>query len=211
MIRGSPSTIVVSLAKAFMLSFVRPFATFASSRFCALASFERRLLTDARDEVVDVDPRVPELEVPHRGERADALPVRPADLEVDRRSLLLVEAAVTPGDGEARDEPLDVPFERPRQRLVEVVEAEHELAVGGGKAAEVREVRVAAELRVEARPRPAREIGGHQVGGAAVERERRHQHAAVADRHELGHAGLGLLLEQLDRVGAMRGRLPVAV
>ena len=64
-------------------------------------------------------------------------------------ALLLVEAAVAACDGEARDEPLDVPLERAGERLVEVVEAEYHLAIGRGKAAEVREVRVAAELRVE--------------------------------------------------------------
>ena len=165
----------------------------------------------SRDEVVDVDPRVPEVEVPHRGERPDALPVRPADLAVDRRPLLVVEAAVAAGDGEARDEPLDVPLERAGERLVEVVEAEDDPPVGRGEAAEVRQVRVAAELGVEPRPGPAREIRGHQVGGAAVERERRDEHAAVADRDELGHARLRLLLEQLDRVGPVRGRLPVGV
>ena len=126
-------------------------------------------------------------------------------------ALLLVEAAVAAGDGEARDEPLDVPLERAGKRLVEVVEAEDDLAVGGGEAAEVRQVRVAAELGVQPGARAGREVGGHQVRGAAVEGERRDEHAAVADRHELGHAGLRLLLEQLDRVGAVQGRLPVAV
>ena len=57
----------------------------------------------------------------------------------------------------------------------------------------------------------AREIGRHQVRGAAVERERRHQHPPVADRNELGHAGCGLLLEQIDRVEPVRRRLPFAV
>ena len=122
-----------------------------------------------------------------------------------------VEAAITPRDREARDEPLDVPLEGPRERLVEVVEAEHDLAVGRREAAEVRQVRVAAELRVETRTRPAREIRGHQVGGTAVEGERRDEHPAVADRNELGHPGLRLLLEQLDGIRAVQGRLPLAV
>ena len=134
-----------------------------------------------------------------------------ADLLVDRGALLLVEAAIAPGDGEARGEPLDVPLERAGERLVEVVEAEDELAVGRGEAAEVRQVGVAAELGVEPGARAGREIRRHQVGGAAVERERRDEHAAVADRNELRHARLCLLLEQLDRVGAVQGRLPVAV
>ena len=145
------------------------------------------------------------------GEPADALAVGAADLEVDRLPLLRVEAAIAPRDGEAGDEPLDVPLEGAGERLVEVVDAEHHSPVGRGEAAEVRQVGVAAELRVEARPRARREIRRHQVGGAAVERERRDEHAAVADRDELGNARLRLLLEQLDRVGAVEGGLPLAV
>ena len=126
----------------------------------------------AGEQVVDVDARVPDVEVAHRGERADVLPVRASDLLVDRGALLLVEAAVTPGDGEARSETLDVPLERPGERLVEVVEAEDELAVGRGKAAEVRQMRITAELGMKPGARSRREIRRHQVRGATVERER---------------------------------------
>ena len=152
-----------------------------------------------------------EREIPHRCERADVLAVRASDLAVDRCPLLLVEAAVAARDGEACNEPLDVPLEWPGKRLVEVVEAEDDLAIRRREAPEVREVRVTAELRVQRRPWPTREIGGHQVRGTAVERERRDEHPAVADRYELEHATLCLLLEQLDRVRAMGHRLPVAV
>ena len=45
---------------------------------------------------------------------------------------------------------------------------------------------------------------------AAEERERRDEHAAVADRDELGDAALGLLLEQRDRIGARSRRPPIS-
>ena len=61
----------------------------------------------------------------------------------------LVEAAIPARDREARREPLHVPLERARQRLVEVVDAEDQPAVGCGEDAEVGQVRVAAELRVQ--------------------------------------------------------------
>ena len=124
---------------------------------------------------------------------------------------LLVEAAIAAGDREARREPLDVPVERPGVRLVEVVDAEHEPSVGRGEGAEVREVRVAAELDVEPAARRRVEIGGHQVGGAAVEGERRDEHPAVADRHQLRDAGRGLLLQHRDGVAAVRCGGPLAV
>ncbi len=186
----------------------------AGLRFVSLRPLDRlraHLRRQLREDVVDVDARVPEVERWHRGERGHRLAVRPADGEVDRAPPALGEAAVAAGDREAGDEPLEVPFERPRQRLVEVVRVEHEAPVRGRIDPEVREMRIAAELDVEPRPRRSREIGGHQVGRPAVERERRDQHAPVPDRHQLRHARLRLLLEQLDRVGAHGRRLPRGV
>ena len=72
-------------------------------------------------------------------------------------------------------------------------------------------MRIAAELHVQPRPRRACEVGRHQGGAAAVERERRHQHAPVADRHQLRHARLSLLLEHVDRFTPARRRLPPGV
>ena len=43
------------------------------------------------------------------------------------------------------------------------------------------------------------QVGGHDLGRAPIERERRDHHPAVADRHEVGLAGRVLLLEQGDR------------
>jgi hypothetical protein len=47
-------------------------------------------------------------------------------------------------------QPLDIPLERPRKRLVEVVEVEHEVSLGRREAAEVEEVGVTTQLDVEA-------------------------------------------------------------
>ena len=162
-------------------------------------------------EGVEVDSRVPDVECPHRRELRHRFAIGPADREVDPTTELLVELAAAAGDGEARDEPLQVPLERPGQRLVEVVRVEDEAAVRGGVGAEVGEVRVPAELRVQAGPRHPREVGGHEVRRAPVERERRDEHPAVADRNQLVDAALRLRLEELDRVEAHRRRLPLSV
>ena len=74
--------------------------------------------------------------------------------------------------------------------------------------AEVRDMRVPAELHVQSRSRLPGEIRGHQIRRAAVERKRRHQHPAVADRHKVGDPVGRLLLEQLDRIGAVERGLP---
>ena len=177
----------------------------------ALDRLPAHLRGPAREDVLDVDARVPEIHRPHRGECGHRLAVGAADPEVDRLPPALVEAAIPAGHREAGDEPLDIPLERPRQRLVEVVRVEHEPPVRGRVHPEVREVRVAAQLHVQPRPRHAREIRGHDVRRPAIERERRDQHPPVPDRHELLHPRLRLLLEQLDRVGANRRRLPRGV
>ena len=163
------------------------------------------------EHVVEVHPRVPDVEVPHRGEAPHRLAV-PADRGEDGRPALPGrEAAIAPADLDARGEPLDVPLPRPLVRLVEVVEVEDEPAVGGGEDAEVRQVRVAAELGGDAGRRATGEIGGHDRRGAAEERERRGEHPAVADRDELGHPRRGLLLQDRDRVGPVGGGLPLGV
>ena len=61
------------------------------------------------------------------------------------------------GHGDARRESLHVPLERPRERLVEIVDAEDEAPVRRREDPEVREVRVTAELGVKTRPRPGGE------------------------------------------------------
>src|SRR5690349_298664 len=132
--------------------------------------------------------RVPDVEVAHRGELAHRFAIATGDCEDGRAALCVAEAAVPGGDLEARGEALDIPLERAAQRLVEVVEVEDERPLRRGEAAEVREVRVAAKLDVEPRSRRRREVMRHYGGSAAVHRERRGEHAAVADRDELGDA-----------------------
>ena len=154
--------------------------------------------------VVDVDPRVPHVERPHSCESGHRLPVPAGDREVDLLPGLRVESTAASRDREARDEALEVPLERARERLVEIVHIEYEPPVGGGIAAEVGQVRVAAELHVQPRPRHAGEIGSHDVGRAAIEGEGREEHAPVPDRDELLDPALRLQLEQVDRVVAQR-------
>jgi hypothetical protein len=69
-------------------------------------------------------------------------------------------------------------------------------------------VRVAAELHVQTRRGDVGKVGGHDLRAAAVERERRDHHAAVADGYEIRLAGLVLRLQQADRIGTVGRRLP---
>ena len=56
------------------------------------------------------------------------------------------EPAVAAGDLKARGQPLHIPLPRAGQGLVEVVDVEHQLPLGGGEHPEVRQVRVTADL-----------------------------------------------------------------
>ena len=69
---------------------------------------------------------------------------------------------------------------------------------------------IAAQLGVQTGSRTASEVGSHEIGATPIERERRFEHAPVADRDELWKAGTRLLLEQLDRIPSQRCRLPPA-
>ena len=64
---------LVSFANAFRLSFDRALARLRSNTLPLLAG---ALLSRQRGDLVDVDARVPEVEVGHRGEAPDRLPVR---------------------------------------------------------------------------------------------------------------------------------------
>ena len=163
------------------------------------------------EEGVDVEARVPDVEVPHRGELAHRLAVG-ADRAEDRSAgLLRGEVAVAPGDREARRKALDVPLPGPRKGLVEVVDVQHLTAVRGGEDAEVREVGIAACLDPQPGLGGLREVHRHDRRRAAKERERRGEHPPVADRHQLLDTALGLILEHLDRISPARRRLPFAV
>lgn len=62
------------------------------------------------------------------------------------------EPVVPTGDHDPGGESLHVPFEQARERLVEVVQIEHEPSIWAEEGAEVGEVRIAAQLQPDVRP-----------------------------------------------------------
>src|SRR5262249_24061354 len=86
---------------------------------------DRNLALQLACGLLDVGSRVPDVDVAHRGELPYRLTVGTGDGRVDARARLAVEAAVATSDLEARSKTLDIPLERARQRLVEVIDAEH--------------------------------------------------------------------------------------
>ena len=163
------------------------------------------------EQLLDVDAGVPDVEEAHRRRRGHRRPVRRGGGARGRALLLGAVAVVARRDDEARRQALDVPLERRGQRLVEVVEIEHQPPVGRREHPEVRQVRVPAALHAQPRRRRLREIPGHDRRAAAVERERRDDHPPVPDRHQLGHARRVLLLQDADRIRATVGSRPLGV
>ena len=205
--RRSPSTTVVSLSSAFMLSLVCALATTLSTvdAMCctslALLRCASSLSRARPDSTAMCEYQTSRFEM--AGHLAHALPVGQAEGHDGFGAHALGEAPHPPRHDHAGGEALHVPLPGTGERLVEIVAVEDELALGRAEDAEVGEVGVAADLGVQARARGAREVGGHDQGGAPEEGEGRDHHAPVADGHQLGHPGRGLLLEQRHGVGAV--------
>ena len=164
------------------------------------------LALQPRLDLVDIEVVVPGLEHARFGGLQHPLPIAARSGEVVRPALLVGEAAVASGDLHARDQPLDVPLERPGVRLVEVVDVEDEVALGAREQTEVRQVGIAAQLDDQSAAGGVGEVGGHQQCCPSVEREGRDHHATVADGNQIGHSRYRLLFEQRHRVGAILRR-----
>ena len=121
------------------------------------------------------------------------------------------KAVVARRDQHAGGESLDIPLPRTGQRLIKIVDIEHQAPLGRGEHPEVRQVRIPAALHCQPRPRRRGEVIGHEQRRPAIERERRDQHPPVADRHELRYPRLRLTLQQRDRISATRRRLELRV
>ena len=208
MIRGCPSTTRVSLATSRMLSLVRALAMPSSSR---LRWRTRELGVEVGPQLVHVGAGVPDVQVGHGREAAHREPVAGDRRRDDVAALLGREPVVPRRHLQAGGQPLDIPLPRARQGLVEVVDVEHQAALGGAEDAEVGQVRVTARLHRQPGDRRGGQVAGHRQGRPTVVGERGDQHPAPADRHQFGHPGDRLLLQQGDRVGPVRGRLEYRV
>ena len=107
-------------------------------------------IVELREQRIDIEIRVPNLECRHACELSHRLPIRASAPTYDPATLLLPEPAVPPGHLEAGGQPLHVPLPWPWGSLVEVIHVEDEVSFGGAEESEVREVGVAAELNPQA-------------------------------------------------------------
>ena len=83
-----------------------------------------------------------------------------------------LESPIARDDVQAAREPLDVPFPRAGNRLVEVVDVEHEAAFGRRELPEVGDVRVTTGLHPQPGDGRRGEVHRHDRGRTSEERER---------------------------------------
>ena len=121
---------------------------------------------------------------------------------------VLREAVLAAGHPHAGRQPVQVPLPGPGVGLVEVVEVEDQVALGRGVEAEVAQVGVAADDRLDPGPGQVGEVLGHQRGRAAQERVRRGRHPPDPHRDQPLQPALVGLLDQVQRVGPVLGRPP---
>ena len=162
--------------------------------------------------LLEVHVGVPDLEIGHLGEPHHRDPVGLRGAKNHPSALLLVVTVGAAGDLQTGDETLHVPLPRPGCGLIEVVDVEDEPALRGAEDSEVGKVGVTAGLDPQAGVRSRGQVRGHDQCRTPVERERRHQHAAVPDRDQFRHPAGRLRLEQRHGIRTVRSRVerPVA-
>ena len=114
------------------------------------------------------------------------------------------------GDPDTRHQPAQVPFPAARVRLIEIVEVDDQVALGGGVETEVAQVRVAADDRRDAGGGQLGNVLGHDDSGAAQESVGIGRHPADPQWDQPVQPALMRLHDLLHRVGSVGRRRPVA-
>src|SRR4029077_18650422 len=116
---------------------------------------------------IDVDPGIPDVEETHRSVARHLGAIAAHGQTRSGAGITVLEAIIPRSDGEAGRQSLDIPLERRRKRLIEIVDIEDRAPVGRRVYAEIQQVRVAAGLHPDIRRRRVREIPCHRCSSAA--------------------------------------------
>ena len=145
----------------------------------------------------------------HFGEVMDTFPVTPGEDAHGIAAAAFGFLGLSRGEIDAGGEPLDIPFERATEALVEVVDIEGETAIEGGIRAEIAHMGVPTELVQDAGVGLMAEVVCHHRNGAAKIAERRLGHTFVLDLEQMRQAVRGGAVE--DRQGTTFGVLGIPV
>ena len=142
------------------------------------------------------------------GEFADGAPIRLDGVFGGLDAPALGHSAFASGEDQAGGEAFEIPFPRTGDGLVEIIYVHDDVTVRRPVQAEVRRMRVTAQLRCQSGDRSSGEVGSHQTGGAAEEGERRGDHPTDPQWDEMCQPALVVGLDEVEHirsVGAGRG------
>ncbi len=108
-------------------------------------------------------------------------------------------------------QPLHVPLKWPADGFVEVVNVEHQPAIGRGVGAQIANMCISAQLGKDAGIRQHRQVGGHHRNGPAKKTKRRSRHSLPLDREQRRHPSYGGSGQSVDRIGLPVRGLPSLV
>ena len=168
-----------------------------SESFCPPGHELRR---DSGQYVFLLDDGIPCGQISHFGIFAHVLSIGTHYSPAECLAALAVLADKLTCDDSACRETFQVPFPRPWNRLVEIVDAEDEVAFGRGEDAEVRHVHVAAKLNLQATDRRWAEVLSHDRRSAAQKGKGRRQHSSVSHGNQFMESGPGLRFKNFDRI-----------
>jgi hypothetical protein len=94
------------------------------------------------------------------------------------------------------------------QGLIEIIDVEDELALGGGESSDINQMTIAAGLHSNSRFGRPRQIAGHHRRRSAQECERGGEHTPVPDRYEVCQPRFIRFDQKIDRVGPILPRRP---
>ena len=183
-------------------------------RACSTLCLTRSTSSAGRQDLenaVEIDAIVPDVQRVHRGVVGHSFAVGAHGFRRRLRRVAVEQPDMMGGDDDAGRQPLDVPLPWRRQGFVEIVDVEEDVALRRGEAAEIHEVSVAARLHAKPGGGGRGQVGRHDRGRAAIEGERRLRHAPEAYRDQLRNPAFIGLVQKLDRIAPVLGRLPAAL
>ena len=183
-------------------------AAFAGLRQALLDTLAGFFVLDRRDQLFNIDARIPHVQDPHVAVFRHAFAIGPHATQHGIAGGVFAEAVVAAGQHEAGGQAFHVPLPGGGEGLVQVVDVEDHAPFGGGVRPEVQQMTVAARLHANPACGRAGQVRGHVERRPSIEGERRLQHAAVANGDELGDASLVRFLHQRKRIRPIVRRLP---
>ena len=186
-------------------------AAFSGFLKAVLETLEGFFVLDRRDQVFNIDARIPHVQDPHVAVFRHAFAIGPHAAQHGIAGFVFAEAVVTAGQHETGGQAFHIPFPGRREGLVQVVDVEDHAPFGGRESPKIQQMTVAACLHAYPGCGRAGQVRRHVERCPAIKGKRRLQHAAVANRDELWDASIVRFLNQGKGIRPVVWRLPNGV